>query len=358
MYRGQKNIIFFLMDSFKFYIINFIKELLIGKKASCTFYRKTRISNLVNNSSYNLPINFGRLNPKIIFYVIKRTPGAGFFSNVSFVVCNIYFALKKKYVPVVDMENFLTWYNERLPIKKSLNSWLYYFKPIKKYKLSEVYKSKNVLFSSNQYPLGYPMSISEDKNLCRIFLKYINVNKDILEIYRNYYNQNIKKSKVLGVHFRGCDLKSYRGHPFPATKTQMLNKCNYLISKYGFQKIFICTEEKDYLNFFIKNFGEKLIFFDSYRSFNNPYLYYPRPNHRYYLGRDILLEAMILSSCDGFLFTNSNVSEAVKLFNFNKSQHREKIDNGRNSNNFLIARFLWYFKAIIPEFLGGFKRFY
>ena len=345
------------MKSFRSYIPKFLKDFLIGKKASCTFNKKTKISILANNNNNSL-LNFGILNPKTIFYVIKRTPGAGFFSNVSFVVCNISFALKKKYVPVVDMENFLTWYNEKLSIKKKLNAWLYYFKPVSNYKLNEVYKSKNVLFSSNEYPLGYPMSISKDKNLCNIFSRYIKVNKDILEIYRNYYNLNIKKYKVLGVHFRGCDLKSYRGHPFPATKTQMLNKCNYLISKFGFEKIFICTEEKDYLNFFIKNYRKKLIFFDSYRSLENSYLYYPRHNHRYYLGRDILVEAMILSSCDGFLFTNSNVSEAAKLFNYNNKQYREEIDNGRNSNNFLTARFLWYYKAIIPEFLGGFKRFY
>ena len=44
------------------------------------------------------------------------------------------------------MKNFKTIYNERKNFLKG-NAWNYYFKNLNKYTLSEVYKSKNVIFS-------------------------------------------------------------------------------------------------------------------------------------------------------------------------------------------------------------------
>ena len=48
--------------------------------------------------------------------------------------------------PVVDMKNFSNLYNEKKKINGTLNSWLYYFEPVSKYTLDEVYKSKFVVF--------------------------------------------------------------------------------------------------------------------------------------------------------------------------------------------------------------------
>ena len=63
--------------------------------------------------------------------------------------------------------------------------------------------------------------------------------------------------------------------------------CNGLIrhllslrSKYD--KIFLCTEEQAYLDKFKEIYGEKVIFYNSQRSFNkNRYYVYNRKNHRY-----------------------------------------------------------------------------
>ena len=196
------------------------------------------------------------------------------------------------------------------------------------------------------------MSPSKSKELVKIFNENIFVKKNILKIYDNFYKNYIFGRKVLGVHFRGCDLKSYRGHPFPATSKQMINICKKLIHEYDL--IFLSTEEKKYQDIFVKEFKNKVICFNSYRSNKNAYLYYPRKNHRYFLGRDILIESMLLSSSDMFIFTNSNVSEGSKLFFLNKKQIRYEIKNGRNSNNIFICRWLWYYKSLVPKWMGGF----
>ena len=56
--------------------------------------------------------SFGELNKKKRFYVIRRTPGAGLFSNVIYVLNHISIAKKHGFIPIVDMDNFRSIYNE------------------------------------------------------------------------------------------------------------------------------------------------------------------------------------------------------------------------------------------------------
>ena len=93
--------------------------------------------------------SFGAKNKDKIFYVIRGSPDAGLFSNVTFILNHLKIAEKFKFVPVIDMENFPNIYNEKKPLYGNLNSWNYYFKNINKYTLKEVYKSKNIIFTDN-----------------------------------------------------------------------------------------------------------------------------------------------------------------------------------------------------------------
>ena len=80
-----------------------------------------------------------------------------------------------------------------------------------------------------------------------------------------------------------------------------------------------------------------------------------RKNHRYNLGKEILIEALILSKCQGFLHAKTNVSEFVKFLDDKKKIKYFNLDNGNNSSNEYIAMWLWYYKNTFPSFLGGFK---
>jgi hypothetical protein len=52
------------------------------------------------------------------YYIIRRTPlGAGLYSNFHYVLTHIIYALKNKYIPVVDMQNYKTYFNEDYPIE-------------------------------------------------------------------------------------------------------------------------------------------------------------------------------------------------------------------------------------------------
>jgi hypothetical protein len=300
---------------------------------------------------FSQTINFDKNNSKEIFYIIRRNPGTGFFSNITFVLNHLLIAKKFEFIPIVDMENYKTIYNEIRKIKKTFNAWEYFFKPLTNYKLSEIYKNKKYIITDNKFYDFFCYNM--DKNIEILNqLKRIELKPEISKIINRF---KIPKN-TLGVHFRGTSYKRSPGHPFPATTKQMSTLIDKLLLENKYDKIFLSTEEEQYLNYFKKKYSNKLIYLKNvYRSNkNDAFKVYPRLNHRYKLGREILIETLLLSRCDCFVYVCSNVSSAAIAFNKNPNQIRIEIQNGLNSKNQIISQFLWYIKKILPKFLGGF----
>ena len=67
------------------------------------------------------------MNPKKFFYVIRRSPGAGLFSNFIYVLNHLVISEQNGFIPIIDMENFTTIYNEKEKIDNTFNAWEYYF---------------------------------------------------------------------------------------------------------------------------------------------------------------------------------------------------------------------------------------
>lgn len=316
---------------------------------------------------------YGNKNPKKIFYIIRRSPGAGFFSNLNFVIHNLFICEKLKFIPVIDMENYSTIYNCKKKINGTYNSWLYYFKPVSIYKLKEVYKSKNVIFCDNKTSRNNAFSKKNykdefkyfngfrflNKEHYRIFKKYIIIKKDILRIANKFIKKNFKK-KNLGICFRGSDQKKSGYHPYPPTRKQMLLTTNILDKKYKFEKIYLCTEDIDYLNLYKKKYGNKIIYFNNPRTNDKKDLFEGNDDkHRYRIGLGNLIDMIILSKTDYLLHGISNIPEAAifysKLYSNKKKIPSSIINNGMNGNIF-ISQFSFYLKEILPVSLGGFKK--
>ena len=329
-------------------------------KKKITLQSPPLLGGLENNINIKLPYynyaTYGDLNKDKYFYVIKRSPGTGLFSNVTFVLNHLLICQKLEFIPVIDMENFKTIYNEKKKIKGTLNAWNYYFESLNTYSLDEVYKSKNVLISSDQFYNFFYYNIETEEKLIKILQKDIKIKKNLYKIFLRL-SKKFEKKNTLGIHFRGTSYKKSQGHPLPATKKQMLDITKKVISKNKIDIIFLVTEEKDYLEYFKKEFPEKLFFLkSSFRSNkNDAFKIYPRILHRYKLGREALLETLLLSKCDHFIYLCSNISSAAISFNLNNKQKRYEINNGFNSKNFFISQFLWYLKKSLPPRYGGFK---
>jgi hypothetical protein len=300
--------------------------------------------------------SFGYENPDKLFYVIWRDKlGSGFFSNLSFVLCHLKICESMGMIPVVDFDNFKTLYNRsNKEINNTNNAWEYYFKPVSGYTLEEIYQSKNVFFCNGEYPFNLSYNITEIQGLFEsIYCKYISLQDYIVERV-NQYSNYFPNQKILGVHFRGKEQNLTACHSFGPTLRQITKYTDEIVKIHNIERIFLVTEEQAYLDYFKSRYAEKIIYTDSYRSYKvNSFNLSPRDNHRFLLGLEILIDAILLSKCDVMLCSDSNVSEYAKFANNGKFKTIYKINNGVNSSNPIVARYLYSVKKYLPRRLGG-----
>jgi hypothetical protein len=303
--------------------------------------------------------SFGDKNPDKFFYVIWRDNiGSGFFSNLNLFLVHLEFAKKFNLIPVIDCENFPTIYNTKNPINNSKNSWQYYFHQPSPYTLQEVYQSKNVFFS-NGFSINSQASLENhpDKNYRQakqIFLEDVILQDNVkseLQKYDHHFNDN---KKILAVHFRSKDMNTTQLHPFGPTTEQIFRYTDQMLEKYKIDKIFLACDDLEYFEMFLKKYGDKTFFVDSFRSKKiNSFNINPRENHRYLLGLEVLLDALLLSKCSHFLRSSSNIADFASAIGDHQATYN--IDNGINSKKRYIARFSYGIKKYLPKNFFGLK---
>ena len=338
------------MNNYIKYFNNYLKKYIYPYEAAPV----TKL-NQIKNDDLLLLLN-SKSKKKEIFYIIRRSPGAGLFSNLIYVLNHIKLAEDLGYKPIVDMENFPTIYNEEQKVNKSKNAWNYYFHNKHKFNLKKILKENKFVLTSNRFSKSFSHTV--DTNQFRLlFKKYFKLNIEHHKFAENFRKRFFTNKKVLAIHLRGTSYKTSANHPFPTTKKQTINIIRDLMHIYKFDKIFLCTEDLEYFNLIIKHFKDKVIFLNNtYKSFkDDAFEVYPRKLHRFKLGRDILLEALLISKCHSFAFTNSNVSEFIKFLDDKKKINYFLIQNGYNNSNAYIAKWLWFYKNVFPPSLGGFK---
>jgi hypothetical protein len=299
---------------------------------------------------------FGELHPEKYFYVIRQPGvGRGLFSLYSSVLCHLHLADKHGLIPIVDFKNFNTEYNDA-DVTETLNAWEYYFCQVTNVSLVDIYKSKNVFLSDPWFPRGYPMSITNMAELRATADKYIAVRPGIIESAMHFYESAMKGYRVLGVHFRGQEMKTAPFHGLPPTKRQLVEAIRRAMAAEEFERIFVVSEDAGYVEFLKQQFGRVVIYSDHYRTFGaNAYRVRPRRAHKYILGREILEDTILLSRCNGFIGCTSNVAEAAIFMNAGQFSYLHRIDNGPNSGNPFLAKYLWTVKSLLPSNLGGFR---
>lgn len=294
--------------------------------------------------------SFGEKNPDKVFFVIYRTPyEAGFFSNFNHVAGYLKLIQGTNLIPVVDFQNFKTFYNTDEAINGTENSWEYYFEQLSPYSLEEVYQSKNVLFCSGKYP--HEAKLSEDEQ-AEYLNKIFKVKEYILDGLSEY-DKEFEGKKVLGIHFRGKDMNIFPGHPFGLTEKQMFKYSDEIIKKCGVNKIFLATDEQKYLDAYKKRYGDMVFSANNFRTKQiNEFNINPRENHRYLLGLEVLTDLCLLLKCQGLLYGLSNVSSVAKKLK-NDYEFTYSVFNGYNSSNKYLARYLYRIKKNLPKNFGG-----
>lgn len=272
-------------------------------------------------------------NPKEpIYYIIRRkSPGAGFFSNYFYVLSHLNYANKRGWISVVDMQNYPTLYTEEKELFGTKNGWEYYFKQPGRITVEKGYASGNYVISRNAYLAeeGVPVySINQGhitsamvKNLYPLQQKFIPVVDEIQAEVDTQFEQLIDGSKCVGVHIRGTDMKETRdAHTLPPGVTRSQEALDAILEQEKDIKIFLCCDEAEIVDIFKGKYGNRVISLTAYRSESNStqgihMQTSNRPNHRYLLGREVLMDCLMLSKCTYLICGISNVTSAAILYN-------------------------------------------
>lgn len=313
--------------------------------------------NRINES--NLVLNFqtyGNKNTdKNIFYIKLNSPHKGFFSMLLLVLDALIVADQYHLTPAVEYGNNCLYF-ERDAINGSTNPFEYYYKPVSDVNLSEIPSSYRVLhFIEGHRMQDYNKRVfvasakvaNEDEEsqkyieeCARVYRKYIHLNETVSVYIQREIRQILTGSRTLGIHVRGTDFNvGYYMHAKVVTVDQFFQAIDNVIEQYGFDSIFLATDESETIQKFVDKYGEKVKYYrDTYRSEDGKAIHFSQDNrehHKYNIGLEVLRDMMTLSCCDGLIAGLSNVSLAARIAKASRGEeyiYLNIINNGFNTS--------------------------
>lgn len=242
---------------------------------------------------------------------------AGFFSCFFGVINNIIWCEKNGVTPLVYWGHDSLYYAPS-GYHSSTNVWQYYF--IQPSYSSFINKDirKNYNAPDDSYTIlrhdscsSFQNSKELRKNVHRIIQKYIKLKPQLSRKIDNFYAKHMAGKKIIGIHLRGTDKKKEVDAIDPKI---ILKEANKLARKITGCTFLVATDEAALLRKAKLILDGPVIYYNAHRSNDSKSLHHYGQN-KPRLGEEVIIEAQLLSRCDIFLHTCSNVSSAVLFFN-------------------------------------------
>ena len=241
-------------------------------------------------------------------------------------------------------------YQEPTPYRGTSNLFEYYFQQPYGLSVEEALNSQNVFFDYNSEFLGFddvfhPSGPKDYKYtpedivlLGELNRKYIRFQPWTEKDLAADLDKLFTKERIVGVHARGTDFKlGYKGHPTAISVEKYIQTAKDQMDKYHAEKVFLATDDLDYLDAFKKAFGDRLLYYpDAVRTSNtiwNAEFDQNRKLHRYRLGYEILRDTWTLAHCDTLLCSLSYVGLMAQVLSYSEGlQYSEviRLDDGVN----------------------------
>ncbi len=270
---------------------------------------------------------YGNENEDKTFFVVRRREMyIGLFSYYLTNVYQVGKALEQGYIPVIDMQNNPNMYLKKEQIGK-VNAWEFYFQQPCGYSLSDISKSKTVIWGS-----GWVEDIFPYNDVDFLLNKNGELNK-WKEIARNYFllseeaTKRVRETKLLlngkrtvGVLCRGTDYTSNKpkGHHIQPSIKEMFKKIDETMQNYNCIQIFLGTEDQDVYYRFKEKYGNKIITnrknFIEYHGENSiGKLVTMKVDDAYNEGMDYLVTIVTLADCNCFIGGHTSGTVGVML---------------------------------------------
>lgn len=280
-------------------------------------------------------MKYGDLNSDVTFYVISNLSG-GLASQYDAALGYIDRAIKKEYIPVIDLQDSL---NDCLKDKEreEKNPWNYYFEqPVidsfqRKYTLEEVYKSSRVIHCSSLHTVYKRVN---KKSIHKRFLLSKNIKiiepqySFIKQIYENLFKDTV--GDMVGVYYRGTDYKTVGdwkpvGHAKVPRIEMFCDALEMDLKKWNCNSVFFVTEEQEALEYFLQRFPDTK-YVKKERFYNFAYgktiaEQVPKCTSRFKNNLLYLTDIFILSKCQYLVGTvNSGLLMAM---NWNNNKYKD-----------------------------------
>lgn len=278
---------------------------------------------------------------------------AGFFSYVTFALNHIIYAHGHAMEPVV---HFGEWSqdgpNAFFDAAQGPNMWDYYFEPVGQCTYQQLERRladdrdpltrENIirltkdqlkllhahdLDSVYTYPYGIQIPLFEQQpdwyeqqraKARPLVRDHIRVKPHIAKIVSSFVEDNFQGHPVLGIHMRGTDKGAAHSPPRLmriVPPSEYFPRIDEYIGANDSCRIFVATDQKQFLNEIRARYGDRVISYDSIRAsgWRNPF---EKPAGKgYKLGEDVLVDGLLLSRCDFLLKCTSAVGEYALYFN-------------------------------------------
>lgn len=289
---------------------------------------------------------------KIVYLIEEDNENLGFFAMYRRWIEYLYFAHICGYVPVINAgEHFA--YRSVGGKKRTNNAFEYYFEQPAGISIEEAYKSNRVIFSEVRHRQMVELVLL-GKYDCYFYNKrYLHMMSDIVRRYikfnRTTWNYitdgidrlGIKRNRVLGIHVRGTDFrKKFNDHPVFVSEQDVFDKIESVIPKYGYDKIFLATDDASILNNFITRYRDLVCnYTDVIRSDSMQSVIFQKNNRRnnqQLLGLEVIRDMYTLSQCEGFICGMSQVAVCAQMNKLARKEiykDIEVIDHGIYKNN-------------------------
>lgn len=188
------------------------------------------------------------------YYIIRYhdTDYCGWTVWERIVLYNCIYAIDHHMIPVVDMKNYKSIYQEKDEFK-IVNVWETYYEQPTKHTLEEAYKSKNYVLCDTSKEWFTYIRIRRKKRFTNEYLRkcfhlYIQWKPDIVKILKQNYwsifpkDEYGKKIRLFGLCVRGTDYKRFH-HPKQPSISELTALALKKFKKYKCDYFFVATED-------------------------------------------------------------------------------------------------------------------
>jgi len=251
--------------------------------------------------------------------IVVGARGAGFFSEFFSIINHLAWAERAgKKIYAYWNKDFLYF----VPIgynNAKGNAWEFYFAPTVNIQNSNKrkFKIKSKIRRGIDAPDGSQFDIHSNNwvvskatalKIREIIDRHISLKPPVAERINSFYRTHIQGKRTIGIHWRGTD-KYQEIVIIPFAK--IIAKANEFADETD--QFLIASDQQNFLDYAQANLKKPVQYYPCFRSTNG------QPIHLRYSkakkGEDVLVEAILLSKCDLFIHTRSNVSAAVCCFN-------------------------------------------